>query len=73
MLSLDLFWEEDEETHVAGDANYEHGEDHDPAHRKLDVSHQVVILPELRVDNVIFYSLGLCSPVGCPGAMSTSW
>ena len=53
MLFLDLFWEEDEETHVAGDANYEHGEDHDPAHRELDVRHQLVTLPELEQCHIV--------------------
>ena len=47
MISPDLFGEEYEEQHVADDAQDEHDEDHDPAHRELDVRHQGVALTEL--------------------------
>ena len=47
MLSPDLFREEDEEQYVANDSQDEHDEDHDPAHRELDVCYQLVTLPEL--------------------------
>ena len=47
MIPPDLFGEEYEEQHVADDAQDEHDEDHDPAHRELDVRHQGVALPEL--------------------------
>ena len=53
MLSLDLFWEEYEEQHVADDAQDEHNEDHDPAHRKLNVRHQLVTLPELEQCHIV--------------------